>query len=134
MAWQEHFLAFCRSTNITNPYLDLPTPTAQNYFLACYAVLLIQGKTISGTTVRSITVKNYIHAACKLFTDRGLPTPHSAKTDFINIITCALQNYENIPKCCNMITNKMTLWMIKYIKPLPSSHPHRAIFDWIILG
>ncbi len=133
MAWQGHFLAFCCSTTVTDPCLDLPTPTTQNYFLACYAVSLIQGKTISGITVRSNTIKNYIHTACDLFPDRGLLSPHSAKTDFINIITCALQNYKNIHKCCNMITNKMTFW-IKYIKPLQSSHPHHAIFNWIVLG
>ncbi len=33
-----------------------------------------------------------------------------------------------------MITDKMTLWMIKHIATLPLSHPHFAIFDWIALG
>ncbi len=134
MAWQEHFLTFCCSTNVTNPCLDLPTLTDQNYFLDCYAISLIQGKTISGIAVCSNTVKNYIHAACNLFTDRGLPTPRSAKTNFIDIITRTLRNYKNIPKRCNMITNEMTLWMIKYVKTLPSSHPHGTIFNWIALG
>ncbi len=100
----------------------------------CYAVLLIQGKTISGIMVCSNTVKNYIHAACDLFTKRGLSLPRSAKIDFIKIITHALRNYENIPKRCNMITNKLTLWMIKHVATLPSVHPHATIFDWIALG
>ncbi len=49
LAWQEHFLAFYCSMQINNLCANLPQPVSQNYFLACYAVSLNHGKTISGT-------------------------------------------------------------------------------------
>ena len=33
-----------------------------------------------------------------------------------------------------MITDEMTLWMIRHVANLPPPHPHVAIFDWIVLG
>ncbi len=57
------FLAFCCSTHITNPYIDLLHLASKNYFLVCYTVLLIQGNTISGTTVQSSTIKNFVNTA-----------------------------------------------------------------------
>ncbi len=94
---QEHFLAFCCCSHINNPCVELPTPVSQNYFLACYAVLLIQGITISGTTICSNIIKNYVNAAYNLFTDKAMPSPCSSKTDFIDVIEQMLKNYKKSP-------------------------------------
>ncbi len=134
LARQEHSLVFCQGTHINDPCVDLPHPSSQNYFLACYAISLIQGKTISSTTIQSSTVKNYVNASCNLFTNKGLPLPHSCKADFINIIMCKLWNFKTIPVQLNTITNKMTLWMTNHIPTLPPTYSFVAFFDWIVLS
>ncbi len=118
-----NFLTHLWNLWITNPFVDLPHLTLQNYFLSCYTIMLIQGKTISGTIVKSSIVKNYIKAACNLFTDKRLPLSHSCKTNFINIIVHTLHHYKTVPRKRNMITNKMTLWMTKHTPPCPK-HIH----------
>ncbi len=47
---------------------------------------------------------------------------------------CTLWNYKSVPKCCIMITNKMTLWMTKHIPTLTLTHPFIAIIHWVVLG
>ncbi len=101
--------------HIDDPCLELRHDPSQNYFIACYAVSLTQGNTISGTTVRSNTVKNYIN-------------------DYIDIFVRTLHNYKSMPERRNMITNKMTMWMTTHVATLPHTHPAVAIFDWIVLG
>ena len=54
---------------------------AQNWRLACYAVYLVQGETLEGISIRSKTVKNYIHDAVSLFKSRSLPNPLNLKYD-----------------------------------------------------
>ncbi len=119
--------------HINNLFANLPQPVSQNYFLAYYAASLIQGKPISGSTIQSSTIKNYIHVARDLLPATSQHTPHSCKTDFVNIIMRMLQNYKSIPER-SMITNEMTLWRTKHIPTLAPTHPFIMIFDWVILG
>jgi hypothetical protein len=107
---------------------------AQNYFIACYAVSLIQGDNILGVTLRSKTILNYINSAYKLFKRRSLPCPRYANTNYTKTIISAIQDYEQVPNRRNMITDTMIHWMENHVAHLPEDAPERAIFDWILLG
>ncbi len=100
--------------HIDNLCVDLPQPVSQNYFLTCYAVSLIQVKTITGTTVQSGTIKNYIHVARDLLPFASQHAPCSCKTDLVHSIMRTLQNYESVLERCNMITNNVD----------DQAHPH----------
>ena len=68
---------------------------ARNYFLACYAVSLIQGHTIKGSCIKHATVLKYLAQAYTLFEKRHLVF-HS-EPDFVGIILKAQKDYEDIP-------------------------------------
>ena len=119
--------------------MELPDPgmpnqssESRNYFLACYAVSLIQGQTILGTTIRYQTVLNYLKAAYKLLRDRE----HSfdSERDYVEIILSALANYECIPNRRNMITDDMVQWFIDESRTQDPDSAMASITDWIILG
>ena len=112
----------------------MPTqpPEARNYFLACYAVSLVQGQTILGTLIQYSTVKKYLTAAYKLFNDRSLD--FRSKYDYIEVILKALKNYEEVPKRRNMITDSMMHWLVAEAKRQDQDHATTSIVDWILLG
>ncbi len=72
--------------------------------------------------------------ACDLLPATSQHAPCPCKIDFINIILHTLWNYKSVPKCRNIITDKMTLWMTMHIPTLPPAHTYVAIFDWIVLS
>ncbi len=82
---QEHFLAFCHSMHIDNLCANLQHKVLQNYFLACYAISLIQGKPSpvppSDPAQSRTTATRY-----NLLPAPSQHTPHSCKTDFVNIV------------------------------------------------
>ncbi len=79
-------------------------------------------------------VNQYLSTACNIFTNRGLLSPHPAQVNFMLIILTTLKNYKSVPNWHNMITDKMTLWMLSHVSTLPLDHAHVAIFNWVILG
>ena len=105
---------------------------ARNYFLACYAVSLIQGGTILGIPIRHQTVVNYLTAAYKLFRDRTLR--FDSKEDYVAIILTALNSYEDVADRRNMITDGMARWFVDQAKLDGPDSAMSAITDWIILG
>ena len=68
---------------------------AKDYFLACYAVSLVQGETILGTPIRHSTIKLYL-AAARLFFDRDAAS--KADQQFVVIILKSVKDYEDVPK------------------------------------
>ena len=74
---------------------DLPCQ-ARNFFLACFAVSLAQGQTIKGSIIRATTVKKYLNAAYLLFEKRKIPFRSMLETDYIEIITKALDDYDEV--------------------------------------
>ena len=83
---------------------------AQNYFLVYYAASLTQVQTIIGTLVCHNNVIDYL-TTNKLFRDRR--SEFSSYYDYITVILTALENYEEIPKHSNTITDSMMRWMMK---------------------
>ena len=84
--------------------MELPDPgmpdqpsESRNYFLAWYAVSLIQGQTILGTPIRHQTVINYLTASYQLLRSRN--HPFNSEKDYIEIILLALANYKSIRDC-----------------------------------
>ncbi len=63
----------------------------------------------------------YIAAGCWMFTIWKLSPTKWNQADFISIIITILWNYESIPQWRNMITNKMTPWLMMYVDPFPRS-------------
>ena len=97
--------------NLEDPGMPDQPKEARNYFLACYAVSLIQGQTILGTPSRHQTIVNYLTTAYTLLRDRN--HPFDSKEDYIDIILSALKKYEVIPNRRNMITDEMVCWFIE---------------------
>jgi hypothetical protein len=119
--------------------MELPDPSmptqpseSRNYFLACYAVSLIQGQTILGSPIRHQTVVNYLKAAYILLRDRDLS--FESEKDYIEIILSALANYECVPNRRNMITDGMVQWFIDESRTQGPDSALASITDWIILG
>ena len=108
------------------------SPESRNYFLACYAVSLIQGQTILGTTIRYQTVLNYLKAAYTLLRDRKYS--FASERNYVDIILSALANYECIPNRRNMITDDMVRWFIDTSRTQAPDSAMASITDWIILG
>lgn len=122
--------------DIGDPRLPTYSLQSQNYFLACYAVSLIQGDSILGVTLRSKTVWNYLNSAADLFKQKNNkinPLYHS-DINHVKIVVRALQNYEKVPNRRNMISDTMIHWMYTYTLKLPEDSIERAIFDWLLLG
>ena len=112
---------------------DQPT-AARNYFLACYAVSLIQGDTIQGITIRSRTVKHYIADAKVLFSTRNIPTKDLHSPDYLETILQAHKAYESVPNRRSMITDTMMIWLHEAAQKEGEDSELRAICDWLILG
>ena len=119
--------------------MELPDPgmpnqsnECRNYFLACYAVSLIQGQTILGTPIRYQTVLNYLKGAFKLLRDRK--SSFESEKDYVGIILSALANYECVPNRRNMITDGMVQWLINASRTQGPDSAMVSITDWIILG
>ena len=107
---------------------------ARNYFLACYAVSLIQGETLRGKSIRSRTVINYLTAAYALFAARKLFYLPLLGTDYIHLIVTTLKNYEEVPRRRNMISDDMMWWMLRKSSTHSPDSAFVAILDWTILG
>ena len=106
-------------------------PAARDYFLACYTVSLVQGKTILGTPIRHSTIKLYL-AAARHFLDRD--AAYEADQQLVEIILKSVKDYKDMPRRCRMITDKMMRWLVSQAA---LSDPHsstRPIVDWILLG
>ena len=48
---RNHYVKFCNTMHLDDPCMRRQPPEARNYFLACYAVSLVQGHTIKGTYI-----------------------------------------------------------------------------------
>ena len=112
---------------------DLPCH-ARNFFLACFAVSLAQGQTIKGSMIRATTVKKYLKAAYLLFEKRSIPFRSMLETDYIEIITTALDDYDTVKDRRHMITDSMTRWLHKEARKHHRDSPLAATVDWILLG
>jgi len=116
--------------HLLDPVMTSQPAEARDYFLACYAVSLVQGETIRGKLIRYSTIKNYLKAAYELF---GNITYESGNT-FVKIILDAVQNYETVPNRRRMITDGMMTWLIEKAARAGPDSAVSAIVDWIILG
>ena len=117
---------------LKDPCMEQQPPEARNYFLACYAVSLVQGHTIKGAYIKHSTLKEYIKEALIIFDDRGVS--HSSKPDFLATINKAHSSYENVPNRRRMITDGMMEWFIKQAEKAQLDSELHAIVDWIIVG
>lgn len=113
-----------------DPVMRSQPAAARDYFLACYAVALVQGETILGTLIRHSTIKGYLTAAYELFGD----IPYESKNNFVGIILKAVQDYEVIPQRRRMITDAMMEWLLKRAASSGQDSSDSAIVDWILLG
>lgn len=101
---------------------ETPPHFGSKILLSLLCSSVVQGKIILWATVQSSTIKNYFNGVCNLFTDKGLPSLHSSKYYFINIIAM-LWDYNQVPRHRNLITNKMTLWMATHIAAFQQNTP-----------
>ena len=119
---------------LTDPCMPAQPVQARNYFLACYAVSLIQGQTITGTPIRYKTVINYLNDAYTLFRNRSINYLPPLATDYVAIITHAFKKYDTVPNRRNMITDSMMRWLLRETSKHGKDSSFTAIVDWLILG
>ncbi len=87
--------------HLNDPHMTSLPPAARDYFLACYTVSLVQGKTINGGLIKYITIKKYLKEAYTFFGDLPYTLPHG----FVHIILKAVKDYEEVPRRQHMITD-----------------------------
>ena len=121
--------------------MDLPDPTmpkspcqARNYFLACYAVSLVQGQTLLGQSIRSRTISNYLKAVYNLFDARHLSYRPLLETDYIDIVLKTVRDYESVPNRRNMISDPMIRWLVIEAKKHHTDDAFCSTVNWILLG
>jgi hypothetical protein len=82
----------CHHVGLPDPCtLELPLQ-GRNWIIACYAVLLIWGHTITGIRIQHAILLGYIKQAIALHTDRGLPNLHQVHINYIKVMTNAITN------------------------------------------
>ncbi|KAL7524868.1 hypothetical protein ACHAXR_000751, partial [Thalassiosira sp. AJA248-18] len=130
-----HFLEWCQHIKLgQDPCLPSHPLQARNYLIACYAVSLVRGDTLKHKAIRAGTIRGYVKAVCKLHTDRHLPSPYSAPTDYIAIVIKAVKKYEKVKNRRSMIHDEMIHHMEALRQSLHPDSLEAAIIDWIYLG
>ena len=117
---------------LADPCTARQPPKARNYFLACYAVSLVQSHTIKGAYIKHSTLKEYMKEVLKAFRDRGIS--HCSEPDYLATVTKAHSDYESVPNRRRMITDGMMEWLIKRAEKTPIDSELRVIVDWITVG
>ena len=118
--------------HLDDPCMRRQPPEARNYFLACYAVSLVQGHTIKGTYIKYTTVLQYMKQAYAVFEKRGIK--YDSSLNYVTIILKAIKDYEDVPNRRRMITDGMMEWLVDKASKSAEDSAIRAIVDWIILG
>jgi hypothetical protein len=113
--------------------LDKPVQ-ARNYLVACFVISLTKGETIQGRSIRYATMRNYVKAISKLYTDRGAESPYCADVDYITLVLKAVKKYERMKHRRDMIHDEMA-HLIEAARPSWSNDSlQAAIADWVYLG
>ena len=106
--------------------------------MTAYVIYLLSGKNILCLTLKVGTVKRYIAAVAKLFTDQDVLNPtinkHGAESEYLTGVFKEAQRWESIPNRAEAMSLDMVQSLLDKSK---SSHPDSssaAIADWIILG
>ena len=114
----------------------------RNFAVACYLTSLALGETIKWQHIVHSTIVGYFKAYEKLLQNRttispdGTLTalPYRYKKDYIGVILTALEKYEGVKDCCNMITDTMMTFLHEHIQKEKDNSLPKALYDWIVLG
>ena len=110
---------------------------ARNFVLACYAVSLTTGETLLCKKIRYDTLRGYIRVAVKCHTDLHLPSPRTAKVDYVGVILDAVRKYEKVPNRREMIHDAMYTQLLAMYKTHVKSSPDEllpALIEWLLLA
>ena len=107
--------------------------------MACYAAHLAMGGTLLCKSIRSATIRKYLSAAAKYFTNNRRPDPsHSANGQQYSLLRSILleqERWESMPRRREPLT-----WpMVDHLRSLPSCKCDwdgldAAMADWCVLG
>ena len=86
-----HFLSWCHDVGLPDPCTPELPLQGRNWIIACYAVSLLRGRTITGVRIRHATLLGYIKQAVTLHIDRGLPNPQHVDINYIKVMTNAVK-------------------------------------------
>jgi hypothetical protein len=116
----------------------IPPPecaAATNFFLATWAVALMNGDNILGLTLRASTIRQYLMAASKLITHRGNPDPlDDSCNQWTSFLLRKLDRYESVKNRREAFTDEM---IAEFHRRAQSSHHDdiaACLYDWIALG
>ena len=128
-----HFLSWCTSIGLPDPCtLELPLQ-GHNWVIACYAVSLIRGHTITGARICHAMLQGYSKQAMSLHIDRGFPNPHQVDINYIKVMTNTVKKFETVPKHKEIISDTMFHHIANLASRASKDSLVRAITDWITL-
>ena len=110
---------------------------ARNFVVAFYTVSLTLGETLLLKKIRYDTLKGYVRLAIKCHTDRRLPSPRLADTDYITVILDAVRKYQKVPDRREMIHDSMYEHLLERYAEASRIHPDAqpaALMEWLFLG
>ena len=93
---KNHYVKFCNWMQLEDPCMGDQPPEARNYFLACYAVSLVQGYTIKGISSKYSMLKQYTKGTYNVLAEHQVT--QFLDPDYLAIVMKAHINYENVPK------------------------------------
>ena len=118
--------------------LSLPLPErtlATNFFLATWAISLIQGENILGLQLRANTINLYLNAAANLITARGNPNPLDPDAHkWTRFVIDKLTRYESVKNRREAFTDGMISEFHRRATTAMTDDISECIYDWIALG
>ena len=120
--------------NITNLCLPGHSLDITYYFLACYVISLIQGKTWCGCHICSCTIQHYISALSSLYSACNLVNPCHISQGRIKTPLQTLCSFACLDNKHHTIHNSLICLHMDNVYNEHLDLSHSAITDWIILG
>lgn len=117
-------------------------PQTVNFIMANWALELLSGNNCVGTTLRSTTIKEYLHAAQALLVEggyqlrwknKGLPLDDGNAT-MTGPVMANLKRWEAVPNRREMFSDSMHEEFYQIAKANGPYSMERAFYDWLALG
>ena len=121
-----------------NPFLSGFSQVTRNLIMAAYAIFLISGQNLVCRTIRSGTVKQYLSAVTKLFTNADIMDPcldkYGTTNKYLKAVYKEAVRWESIPNRAEPLTIEMVQYFVSQAKSTSFLSADAALADWTVLG
>ena len=128
---------WCNAHDI-DPVLKNISINDKNQVIALYALSLVQCNTLHATSIKSGTIKRYLHAAASLSTQANEADPrlniYGKNSAPMQKVLQEQKRWEDMPNRREPVTPEMIECMWERCKNLPIDSLEYALFDWNVLG